>query len=230
MAKRERRTRERRNDGERWEEKGGTGCSGERGGRREEEGKYIDVHTRVRSPCMCTYKDEELGIQRRRAYRWSEIPNRGGWERAREDDGGGGQGTTGINNNYWFEPLSVRDLSNLKITSEINYVRLISPGLRSVYRRAYNTRTDTSPFLSAKRVRDAIRAPSSSFFPISPRSIFPRRLFLSTYEHPHRRYYARNRCSRRLRRLSASHPSRRNDSMYPEPRLSGRRSSFYSTK
>lgn len=44
---------------------------------------------------------------------------------------------TGINNNYWFEPLSVRDLSNLKITSEINYVRLISPGLRSVYKREY---------------------------------------------------------------------------------------------
>lgn len=45
-------------------------------------------------------------------------------------------GAADINNNYWFEPLSVRDLSNLKITSEINYVRLISPGLRSVYRRA----------------------------------------------------------------------------------------------
>lgn len=35
----------------------------------------------------------------------------------------------GINNNYWFEPLrTVRDLSNLKITSEINYVCLINLG------------------------------------------------------------------------------------------------------
>lgn len=48
-----------------------------------------------------------------------------------------GHGAADINNNYWFEPLSVRDLSNLKITSEINYVRLISPGPRSVYRRGY---------------------------------------------------------------------------------------------
>lgn len=48
-----------------------------------------------------------------------------------------GHGAADINNNYWFEPLSVRDLSNLKITSEINYVRLISPGPRSVYRCGY---------------------------------------------------------------------------------------------
>lgn len=41
---------------------------------------------------------------------------------------GVGRGAADINNNYWFEPLSIRDLSNLKITSEINYVRLISPG------------------------------------------------------------------------------------------------------
>lgn len=50
-----------------------------------------------------------------------------------------GRGAADINNNYWFEPLSIRDLSNLKITSEINYVRLISPGPRSVYRRGYFT-------------------------------------------------------------------------------------------
>lgn len=43
-------------------------------------------------------------------------------------DEGVGRGAADINNNYWFEPLSIRDLSNLKITSEINYVCLISPG------------------------------------------------------------------------------------------------------
>ena len=48
-----------------------------------------------------------------------------------------GHGAVDINNNYWFEPLFVRDLSNLKITSEIYYVRLISLGPQSVYRRGY---------------------------------------------------------------------------------------------
>lgn len=77
-------------------------------------------------------------------------------ERTRVCDGGGGEGgAADINNNYWFEPLSVRDLSNLKITSEINYVRLISPG------PPIGTQTRVSHGRGSLRSRMCMRPPRS---------------------------------------------------------------------
>lgn len=167
---------------------------------RERENVYRRAHARgsfVRTRSKATSwesKDDER-------YRRPEIPNRGERERKGQDDGGSGgeegRGTTGINNNYWFEPLSVRDLSNLKITSEINYVRLISPGLRSVYRRAYNTKTGPLSFSRPPMRCDTIRGPPLSSFLslLNPFPLLPSSVHLLTYEHPNRRYYAHHQFS-----------------------------------
>lgn len=110
---------------------------GETEGRRREAGRW-------RGGCSCWLYGHRLGI-----YCWTSQDE---GESLDQGGGGVGRGPVDINNNYWFEPLSVRDLSNLKITSEINYVRLISPGLRSVYRRGYYT---------DEALRSRVCAPSS---------------------------------------------------------------------
>lgn len=82
------------------------------------------------------------------------------------------RGTAGINNNYWFEPLSIRDLSNLKITSEINYVRLISSGIRSIYRHEYYMDEAFSLTLDTTCTRRVIQSLLFSVFR-SPVNSFP---------------------------------------------------------
>lgn len=129
-----------------------------------------------------------MRIQKRRPYRLlarDVSSNRRSREKETGDNGGGGgggrwrwqwqveeRGTAGINNNYWFEPLSIRDLSNLKITSEINYVRLISSGIRSVYRHEYYMDEAFSLTLDTTCTQRVIQSLLSSVFR-SPVNSFP---------------------------------------------------------
>lgn len=100
-------------------------------------------------------------------------------ERTRVCDGGGGEGgAADINNNYWFEPLSVRDLSNLKITSEINYVRLISPG------PPIGTQTRVSHGRGSLRSRMCMRPPRSHLPRYPLRHLCLASLLLRPVPHP----------------------------------------------